>query len=78
MATPINAQALQALPGVPCLDKCVPPGFQMAVAISLLARWGGLSTDAAVLLRNAKCFQCIPGNMRMAVAVNLARQIAGL
>ena len=78
MAAPIDAAALQALPGVPCLDRCVPPGMQMAVAISLLAQWGGLSTDPAVLEANARCYQCIPGNMRMAVAVNLARQIAGL
>lgn len=75
MASPVDATALQALPGVPCIDKCIPPGMQLAVAISLLAQWGGLSTDPAVLEANTRCFQCIPGNMRMSVIVSLAVQL---
>lgn len=75
MAAPINAAALQALPGVPCIDKCIPPGFQMAIAISLLAKWGGLSTNPVVLESNARCFQCIPGNMQKSVAVSLATKL---
>jgi hypothetical protein len=49
--------------------------MQLAVAISLLAKWGGLSTDPAVLEANTRCFQCIPGNMRMSVIVSLAVQL---
>ena len=75
----IDATAVQNLPNVPCIDRCTPPGMQLAVLIVLAAQWGGLSTDPNTLLANAKCFtQCIPRGMQMGVLVSLAQQIAGI
>ena len=74
----IDATAVQNLPNVPCIDRCTPPGMQLAVLIVLAAEWGGLSTDPNTLLANAKCFKCIPPKMQLGVAVSLAQQIAGI
>lgn len=62
---------------VPCLDKCVSSGGQMAVLISLAARFGGLSTDPNVLIANARCFECIPNKLAVSVLASLGAQIAG-
>ena len=74
----IDATAVKNLPNVPCIDRCTPPGMQLAVLIVLAAEWGGLSTDPNPLLANAKCFKCIPPGMQLGVAVSLAQQIAGI
>lgn len=57
----------------------MPQGMKLAVLILLAAEWGGLSTDPAVLQKNAACYNtCIPRGMRLAVVISLAQQIAGI
>lgn len=73
---PIDATAVQNLPNVPCIDRCTPPGMQMAVLIALACKWGGLSTDPVVLQNNAVCFQsCIPRGAALGVLISLATQL---
>ena len=78
MAAPVDAAAVQALPGVSCVDKCIPDGMKLSIAICLVATLAGLSTDPASLLAGASCIdKCIPPGMRMAIVVDLGRQLAG-
>lgn len=76
----VDPNVLLANPTVPCLDKCIPDGAKWAVLIYLAAKWGGLSTDPAVLLAgNIECLdKCISPGMQKAVLISLAQGIAGI
>jgi hypothetical protein len=75
----VDPNVLLANATVPCLDKCLPPGSQWSILISLAARWGGLPTDTPTLLANAPCFDsCVSPGMQKAILINLGQQIAGI
>ena len=60
-----------------CIAKCIPPGDQLPVLISLFAQIAGVSADPTALVAGAKCYsKCIAPGDQLPVLIYLADAIA--
>jgi hypothetical protein len=60
-----------------CIARCIPPGDQLPVLISLFAQFAGVSTDPASLVAGARCYsKCIAPGDQLPVLIYLADAIA--
>lgn len=59
-----------------CISKCIAPGDQLPVLISLFAQIAGVSLDPTALVAGAKCIsKCIAPGDQMPVLISLLAQI---
>lgn len=60
-----------------CIAKCIPPGDQLPVLISLFAQIAGVSADPAALVAGATCYsKCIAPGDQGPVMIYLLDKIA--